>query len=335
MAERLHDNAIRWQSGDTGGHVESFFLKANDPAEERAFWLKFTIFAPRGGQGAVAEVWAIQFHGGQGHRAGKQTFPVAELRPGPGRVGLTVGDCRFEPGHSAGRMKGADGQEFSWDVSFDRDRAPLRLYPFEWMYTAAFPKSKTLTPTSDTRYRGFVQAGDRRYEVQGWPGMQGHNWGRSHAERYAWAHCNVFEDHRGQPVDAVFEGFSGRIRVGPVLTPWLTGAALTHGGQTYAFNQPARLVRNHAEVEYSSWDFALAHGPNRLLGSFWTTPEQMVGLAYANPAGDLSHCLNSKIAHAELRLVVRGDTVAQLRSPGKAALEVTVKEPDHGVRMYA
>ncbi|MDY0002529.1 MAG: hypothetical protein RBU30_14635, partial [Polyangia bacterium] len=213
--------------------MESFFLKANDPASDRAFWLKFTILAPVGGREAVGEVWAILFDGHKEQRAAKETFPVEALALGPGGVGITLGECEFGPGRSRGRLRGKDGTVFRWDLRFDGERAPLKPFPYAWMYTAPFPKSKSLTPTSDTRFEGFVEAGELRFEVASWPGMQGHNWGKSHAERYAWAHCNVFADPDGRAVDAVFEGFSARIRLGPVVTPFLTACLLTHGGRTY------------------------------------------------------------------------------------------------------
>lgn len=335
MAERLHDNAVRWQRGDGKGHVESFFLKANDPDGDRAFWLKFTIYAPVTGEGTVGEVWAILFDRDEGHRAAKATFPIEQLTLGVDNVGVSVADCELVPGHTHGSIRDAAGMEFRWNLDFEGDRRPLRPLPYEWMYTAeAFPKSKTLTPTSDTRYDGYVQAGDRRLEVEAWPGMQGHNWQRAHAERYAWGHCNVFVDPEGNPVDAVFEGVSTKLKIGPVVTPYLTLAMLVHEGRVYAFNQAVNLVRNRCELDYESWDFVCQHGPYRLLGSLWTTKDQMVGLTYHNPQGEPAHCLNSKIAHCEMRLVERGETVLRMRSPGKAALEVTVKEPDHGVKMY-
>ncbi len=336
MAARLHDNAVRWRPEDDKGHVESFFLKANDPGTDRAFWLKFTLYAPlgsTGGEGAEAEVWAILFDGQAGNRAVKQSFPLSELEVGDGGVGLSVGGCRFAPGHTEGTLHDTEGRTFSWALGFDGDREPLHPLPYEWMYTAPFPKSKLLTPTSNTRYQGHVEAGERRFDVTGWPGMQGHNWGRLHAERYAWGHCNLFVDEQDQPVEAVFEGFSGKIKLGPMQTPFLTSVVLAVRGKTYEFIHPAGWFRNSTTVEYTGWDFVCRRGPHRLLGSLWTSADQMVGLTYRNPAGDHTHCLNSKIAHAELRLVERGETLLRLRSPGKAALEVTVREPEHGVRM--
>src|SRR5262245_42281560 len=62
MDVREQDNRIRWQPQSRSGHVESLFLKANDPHGQRAFWLKYTILA-RPGQPAEISLWAVAFDG--------------------------------------------------------------------------------------------------------------------------------------------------------------------------------------------------------------------------------------------------------------------------------
>lgn len=333
--QRPHDYAVRWDPNDRGGHVESFFLKANDPDTDRALWLKLTIYSPLGGVPTVGEAWAVIFDGDEGHVAAKETYPIADMSPGPGGVGLALKECSLDPGHTTGLVHTPDGAELRWDLEYDATRSPLYLLPMEWMYTAPFPKFKTLTPTADSRFQGFIEVGDRRFEVTDWPGMQGHNWGRAHAERYAWAHCNVFDDpgdssHEG----AIFEGFSARIKLGPITTPFLTLVKLVHRGITYDFTDVMCWLRASSQLDHTAWDFVCVKGRQRLIGSLWTTPDRMVGLTYRNPNGDITHCLNSKIAHCELRLMEDGASRIRLRSTAKAALEVAVKETDHPVKMY-
>lgn len=327
------DNAVRLMPGDPKGHVESFFVKANDPEGGLALWIKYTLLVPKGGEGGVGEVWAILFDSEGGHRGAKASFPLDTVILRDGGIGLKMGESAFSPGHARGAIAGVDGEPFSWDLRFDGERRPLRPFPYGWMYTAPFPKSKSLTPTSDTRLTGVLRVGDREVRVEGWPGMQGHNWGRSHAERYAWAHCNVFEDRDGEPVDAVFEGFSAQIRLGPVVTPFLTACVLLVEGEPNVFTAPLSWVRADTYVHYTSWELRCRQGGREISGRVYTARPDMVGLTYQNPTGDPMYCLNSKIAAAELRLLRPGQPPLRLRSPGKAALEVTVREPNHGVEM--
>src|SRR5438046_2552815 len=89
-ADRSHVG-VRYTPPAPRGHVESYFLKANDPARRRALWLKATIFAPRerphanhgagaGGRGAIAEAWAVAFDAEAGHVAVKTSVPFDAAR---------------------------------------------------------------------------------------------------------------------------------------------------------------------------------------------------------------------------------------------------------------
>jgi hypothetical protein len=64
MATATRDpwNAARYAPGMATGHYESWFQRANDPSGSRAFWIRYTIFAPRDRPAdAVGELWAIVF----------------------------------------------------------------------------------------------------------------------------------------------------------------------------------------------------------------------------------------------------------------------------------
>ena len=168
-------------------------------------------------------------------------------------IGMTLGECRLIPGHTVGRLTAPDGTPISWELTYDPHRLPLYLFPLDAMYTGPLPKNKTLTPTSDSRFRGFFEAGDRCLDLADWPGMQGHNWGQSHAVRYGWAHCNVFDDCEG----TVFEGISAQIKLGPVTTPLLSAGLLIHQGVTYKFNALHNWLRAAPMLTYTSWQFTL------------------------------------------------------------------------------
>ena len=53
------------------------------------------------------------------------------------------------------------------------------------------------------------------------PGSQGHAYGARYPERWVWARCSSFEDE-----DAVLEAFTGQVRRGPYLTPFITTIGL-------------------------------------------------------------------------------------------------------------
>ncbi|HLW90191.1 MAG TPA: hypothetical protein VKS78_02670, partial [Roseiarcus sp.] len=60
-------NSARFQPGETSGHYESYFQRANHPTEPKAFWIRYTIFSPAGRpREAIGELWAIAFDGETG-----------------------------------------------------------------------------------------------------------------------------------------------------------------------------------------------------------------------------------------------------------------------------
>ena len=69
-------------------------------------------------------------------------------------------------------------------------------------------------------------------------------------------------------------------------------------------------------------------------GELSATTDDMVGLYYENPDGDMTYCLNSKIARAWLRLEPASGPPLEVTSRA-AALEIGTKDPKHGVRMLA
>jgi hypothetical protein len=338
LSQADRDNLVRYdaEAGAASGHVESFFLKANDPSGPRAFWIKFTVYAPLGAkERAAAEVWAIAFDGEtKKHVAVKESIPVERATLGRGRPHLAFGRSTFEPGRTRGEVE-SDGHAIAWDLAFTTDKPPLHHFPAEWLYTAPVPKSKILTPHPDSLFEGHVTVDGRRIDVRGWAGAQGHNWGREHAHRYAWAHCNAFAGAK----DTYFEGLSSKVKLGPVKTPWLSILYLRHEGRIHDFSGVRHWWNRTADVTYTSWSFEASDDEVRLRGRIETTPADMVGLYYRDPDGQVVHCLNSKIARARIE-IARADAgagatpYAVLESAHGCALEVAVRESDHPVKMH-
>jgi hypothetical protein len=330
-------NGVRFDASRRSDHVESFFFKATAPDAKRAIWLKATIFSSRTDpEYPVAEAWAIAFD----HR-GSEPFAVAVRQTVPlsrasfGRCELAIdwndpADGRFHatPGHTSGQVRTGDRQ-LGWDLRFAGDDRPLVLFPFDWMYCGPFPSSKTVTPYPDVRFQGDVQVGSERWELTDWHGMQGHNWGRGHAELYAWAHCNQWS----KDVGLVLEAVSAQVRMGPLLTPVLSMIVVRHDGVDYPFHRLRQLFGTRADIGLRRYTFAARSPTARIEGMLEAPVEQFVGLYYANPRGLTTYCLNSKLATARIRFERQGKVPIELRSEA-AALEIGTKRSDHGVRMH-
>ncbi len=325
------DNAPRFRPGDGRGHVESYFLKANSPGGSRAIWIKHTILVPEGRpEAAVAEVWAVAFH------RGDPAFPVAVKATSPLAAARFRGSpFRAEHEHGVleiGRARGeikTQGHAIGWSLEFDATGPTHYPYPLASMYTGRFPRTKSLTPIPDTGVLGAVEVDGQRWVLSGWRGMQGHNWGPEHTPAYAWVHCNAFEDGS----EAFVEGMSGRVRVGPALTPFISVFALHVEGRTYRFDGPQAILGADVGVDPSRFRFrAEGHGAE-LTGVVSARKDEMAGLVYENPDGSRVYCLNSKIASGRFVLAREGRAPIELRSR-QAALEIGTQRVDHGVKIH-
>lgn len=324
-----HWNAVRCASRAPRGHVESYFLKLNDRDGRRALWLKATILVREGGTPRVAEAWAIAFDRTSGHVAVKETTALARASFDPSGLDVAVADLRLSPGRVHGAIASGD-HRITFDLRFTMDAPPLVPLPSKRMYEGPLPSSKLVSPHPDARFRGTYAVDGDVVEVDDWRGMQGHNWGSRHAELYAWGHCNQWDGDD----DLVLEGVTARVKVGPVLAPPLTLICVRHRGVHYDFNAPVTLVRARGTIGERSWAFASKSALATISGELWADTRDFVGLAYENPDGAVTHCLNSKIARGRIRLSVRGkpDVEAMTQS---AAFEIGTKDPNHGVTMLA
>ncbi len=320
----------RFEPSAPSGHVESYFLKANDPHSQRAIWLKWTIFARnRLPRAASADVWAIAFDTKRGHVGVKSSVPFAEARFSKNVLDVLVDGCTLDATSTAGDVA-SGGRSVGWELSIAGRGQPLVQYPYRWMYEGPLPTSKTVSPIPDARVSGRIEVNGATWELDAWPAVVGHNWGTGHYQEYAWGHCNAWDD---PSLDLMLEGGSGRIKLGPVLLPPRTILFVRHRGVRYELNTVFDLVKNRGEISTRRWKFQGESALARIDGEMRAETEDFVGLFYPNPDGKMTYCLNSKLARADVSFTLSGRAPIIARSH-KAALELGTHNPHHGVRMY-
>ncbi len=325
-------NALR--HAGVPGHVESYFLRANDPLLARAFWLKATVFAPLEGPVEI-ESWLIFFD------ADRPT-PVAGRETARFAAGAVTGDhgtprvtaCRLtldlKPSGSArGQVATSVGDasvDLTWTPSPGPAAAPLSLLRARVLREGPFPRSKLLTPFPSLRFSGHLELGGERIVVDRWPGMQGHNWGRDHAYEYAWGQC-LFPATPRSP-DAMLEGFTGRIRVGGRLTPRISCLVIRRGDETLRFDRLLDLWRQDADVAADRWALKMAGSAGEARLDMDASGRPIACLGYRNPDGRLSYCFNSKLARVRLQVQPRRGPAFACESEHGGALEFLRNEPD-------
>ena len=315
----------RFPGVDSGaGHYESFYLKASRPGGGRAVWIRHTVHK-RPDAGLSGSVWFTLFDAdAPGPRATKVTVGSAEVSAPEGAY-IEVAEALLEPGAARGAARTPE-LEASWDLRFsDRDE-PFRHLPYGFLYGAPLPRTKLLSPDPDARFDGTVTVDGEAFQLDSWPGMIGHNWGAEHAERWSWIQANEF--HRA---DGWFDAGLGRIKVGPVTTPWIGNAMLCLDGEHHRLGGLDRIRSTAVDDDPTSCEFELAGKGVEVRGRVSAEPRNFVAWVYADPVGPEHNTLNCSISDLELTVERKGREARRLECVGAAAYEIGMRETDHGI----
>lgn len=327
IGERDVWNRCRFVPGQEGGHYESYFQRANHPDRPLAFWIRYTIFSPKGRPDqAVGELWAIYFDG-EANRitAVKEALPISQCAFSPTGLDVRIGEAMLTDGRLEGRAA-LGGHVLQWSLRYEGDDPPLLLLPRRF-YDRGFPKAKALVGTPNATYDGTLGVDDDEIAIDGWVGSQNHNWGSRHTDRYAWGQVAGFDN---EP-DAFLECSTARVRLGPIWSPWLTLIVLRVGGQAFVLNSLYRAVRAYGRFSYFTWDLD-SRGPGvRISGRIHAPASAFVGLRYDNPPGGAKTCLNTKLAACEFTLARQGEPPRTLTTRHRAAFEILTDDEDHRV----
>ncbi len=324
-------NLARYR-GQTQGHYESFFQRANHPTRPLAFWIRYTLFCPRAHpELAVGELWAIFFNGETNqHLALKQAYPLSQCTFSPSEFHVQVGDAQLSAGHLRGAVQAHD-RSLAWELAYSGDSDPLLLFPLG-LYQTRFPSAKSLVGLPLARYQGRLSVNGEAVEVADWVGSQNHNWGTRHTDRYAWGQVAGFDAHP----DSFLEVATARVRLGPLWTPPLTLIVLRHNGQEHALNGMLRAMGAYGAFDYFNWQFKSKSPQVELEGTISAPASAFVGLTYANPPGGVKYCLNTKIASCSLKIKDRSRAVTEtLETRHRAAFEILTDDRHHGIPILA
>jgi hypothetical protein len=334
--DRDRHNACRFQPGSAVGHYESYFQRANHPSRPLGFWIRYTIFCPKGQpEQAVGELWAIWFDGERGSiAAAKQVVPWGQCEFSREGLAARIGEARLDQRGLSGGARGA-AHALAWELSYESPEPPLLLLPAN-LYQGGFPKAKSLVGSPGAVFSGTVTVDGETHAIDKWVGSQNHNWGKQHTDRYAWAQVAGFDGI----ADSFLECATAQLKFGPVWTPPLSLVVLRVEGEQYALNSLVQAARARGRVDMSSgagfsWTIASRRGPVDVEISVAAPKSAFVGLSYGNPPGGAKTCLNSKIARCEVRLRRAGKPELVLRSEQRAAFEILTDATDHGVPVVA
>jgi hypothetical protein len=304
--------------GQSDGLYESYFIKGRHPERPKAFWMRHTIHK-RPGEEPTASVWLTLFdaEADQPVRAGKETFGADQLAP-DGHV--RIAESWLRPGRATGGLE-CPTLSAVWDFTIAGDEPEQRHLPSDWMYTAGVPRTKSLTLKPAARFAGTI--GD--LDLDGWTGVLSHNWGTEHAERWIYEHCGHFEGHDEH---TWLEFVTGRIKLGPVTTPWIANGALQLDGERHRLGGPQRARSTKVEEHPTHARFVLTGDGVRVEGELSAPAERFVAWRYASPDMDERHSLHSSLTDLKLSVQRKGRPDVELTAPAGATYELGIRPTD-------
>lgn len=327
---------MQWDGGR--GHYEVWYLSLTDPASGVGFWIRYTLVAPQAGEPTCSLWFMAMDRADPSRNVGlKVSFPTTALVARPEPFRLEVGEAWLSDHGAAGRLE-QDGQDASWDLSWE-PRLPAYGHVHPALRAAKLAQTVLFLPHPDLEVSGKIAYGGRELELDRARGGQAHLWGAKHAARWAWVHCNDLRDEAGEPAEGFVDGVSVFVpRFGRMLGP-NTPVISRLGGVDLNSVGPLDVQRNLSDFDLTGWRFE-ARGPRRkLAGEVSVRREDLVGVTYHDPDGELAYCYNTEVADLRLSVLERPrpvgewSTAAKLRSDGRAHFEYAQREPVDGIEL--
>ena len=312
------------------GHYESFYIKACRPDGGQGVWIRHTVHK-RPGAEPNASIWFCLFdREAVGPRATKVTVPAeslfADSGDPPGADWIYVGGSAIGPGHASGEVR-SEALIASWELEFSGDAEPCKYLPADWLYKAPLPKTKFLAPYPDARFNGRLKVWSETIELNGWPGMIGHNWGSEHAERWVWLEGTGFPD----APNTYFDAGAARVRLGSRVSPWIPSGMLVLDGEAHRLGGLGAIRSARIEEQPTVCTFLLPGKDIVVRGRVAAPQKDFVGWVYADPKGPEHHTVNCSVADLELIVERPGLPPRQLALPAGGAYELGMREQDHGI----
>jgi len=320
-------NFSRFKPNSNKGFYESYFIRANHPTEKKAFWIRYTVFAPKDRpQDNKGELWAIYFEGDNIYPA-KVEFPIEECQFPRKHFFVKIADNFINNAQAEGQAG-----DLSWKLHFNSDAVPLFLLP-KHLYVGPFPKAKSIVAQPFAEFKGHLKVGNKKIQIDNWIGSQNHNWGEQHTDLYAWGQVAGFDNSPTTFLELV----TAKLMIKGVETPFMTILVLHHNGKEYRLNKVSQWFSNKGSFDYFKWTFECQTKEIQLKGTIEAPTKAFVGLRYYNPSGGSKNCLNSKIASCQLEIkeTTQPGMPQALFSEHKCAFELLTNEGEeqHGIKI--
>jgi hypothetical protein len=331
MPSLAQPNALQWDGSP--GHYEVYYVTVTEPASGIGIWIRYTMLAPQAGADGApsAAVWFLAMDPRPDRPskiARKHTFPIDDLRADAEPFRLQIDGSSLSDGGMSGAL-----EDVSWELRWTPSgRSYEHVHPL--LRRAGIAKTVLVLPHADLSIDGTVAIAGERIELRGARGGQAHLWGSKHASSWAWVHCNDFSTLDGRQATGDFvDGVSVIVpRFGKPVGP-STPVVARIDGRDFRSTSPLRVVANGSTFALTGWRFEAVDGARKLIGEVDADRDQLVGVTYHDPDGELAYCYNSETATIRLHVYERARQVGgwahrnTLVGAGRAHFEYAQRTP--------
>lgn len=333
--QQEQDNMVRWQKG-MRPFYEVYYLKFNFAKLCKALWLRYTLLSPKRGLGPpTATVWAMVYD----TAAPQKNFAIKEIVD-MDRVVIDRDIFYFQIVENAIYNSGARGKiaagghEVQWDLQYPPAEETFRHFPASFYYLP-LPKTKLLAPNWSVKISGELKIDGESFSIVDCPGTQAHFWGSRHAERWAWANTNNFQEDP----EAVFESVTAQVRIGKKLFRPTTLLGLQLGkGRQFKMNRLSQLFFNQSHYGLGAWELSGTRGHYKVKAKITGDPAQFLGLTYTDTDGSKLYCYHTETADFRVELFEqkRGEShlLQTLSTQHAGAFEIVERTPISGLNIH-
>jgi hypothetical protein len=314
----------RFPEQDAG--YESWFIRAADPAGGRAIWLRYTVHrAP--GHAPVGSLWLTRFdREGGAPLALKQSFAGRPPSTGDDATYVGIGDATIGVGLAVGAIRCPQG-DATWSIAFDTGEPPAIGLPAEAMYGWPFPRAKPVSLHPAVTLHGELLVAGQRLDVDGWRGCVGHNWGPEHTPEWVWLQAVGLGGDPDVWLDAAF----GKVRVGPLLTPWLGSGWLHVDGKRHRLGDARHFRATRVQVRDDGCTFRLAGAGLTVDGHVNAPAGGAIAWRYSDPADTGRTVVHHSLSDLQLTVTGSGQAPRSFALTGAAGFEHGSPRPAPGV----
>jgi hypothetical protein len=327
-------NHPRWRG--QAGFFEIWFLVVFAPAAQRAWWLRYTTFAPRSGA-PRATLWAAAFdaHGTEPVIAVKSVLPIERYAAGtPGRFAVRLGAAELSDDAARGSIA-TGGHSIAWDLRFPPSDGEVRRLP-RVLHHLPLP-TRVAHANDRLSCTGTVTVDGTTHRLDHAPGVQKHLWGTRRVEELYWLYCPAFAEDSAARLEATAVRLHRRVLGRPA--PPVTSIVLRTRDATYDLGTLRALTRNRVETpEVGRLAFEGTTATASLRVKAWADARTLAAWDYRDPAGWDVHVAQSDVASCAVELRTRAHPLAAWGPPRlltarhTAAVEFHSPDPLLGIR---